>query len=136
MAPSDAHEVAAAMEMARLELSTDRSAANTPPTPEETIVTDKYAFAFDIDGVLIRGGKVIPDAVEAMKMLNGQNSYGIKMWVLLVNSLESTSTDGVTVRTSSSPTEVVRPNRSDAYSSANSWKWRFHLGSSSADTPQ
>jgi len=79
MAPSDAHEVAAAMEMARLELSADRSAAHTPPTPEETVVTDKYAFAFDIDGVLIRGGKVIPEAVEAMRMLNGQNSYGIKM---------------------------------------------------------
>ncbi|KAK3080727.1 hypothetical protein LTS18_013719 [Coniosporium uncinatum] len=86
MAPSDAHEVAAAMEMARLELSTDRSAANTPPTPEETVVTDKYAFAFDIDGVLIRGGKVIPEAVEAMRMLNGQNSYGIKIPYIFVTN--------------------------------------------------
>jgi ribonucleotide monophosphatase NagD (HAD superfamily) len=39
----------------------------------------KFAFAFDIDGVLLRGGKVIPEAIEAMKMLNGDNEYGIKV---------------------------------------------------------
>lgn len=74
---SDAHEVASAMEFARrgLEgLSTED--AGTPPV---TAVTDKYAFAFDIDGVLIKGGDVIPEAIEAMKMLNGQNNYGIKV---------------------------------------------------------
>jgi ribonucleotide monophosphatase NagD (HAD superfamily) len=42
-------------------------------------VTDKFAFAFDIDGVLIRGGRPIPEAVEAMKVLNGKNPHGIKM---------------------------------------------------------
>lgn len=79
MAPSDAHEVAAAMELARHELEEFQSLAGTPGTPPETDVTDKYAFAFDIDGVLIRGGRPIPEAIEAMKVLNGQNSYGIKM---------------------------------------------------------
>lgn len=79
MAPSDAHEVAAAMEMARHELEEFTSADGTPATPPETSVTDKYAFAFDIDGVLIRGGRPIPEAIEAMKVLNGQNAYGIKM---------------------------------------------------------
>jgi hypothetical protein len=83
MAPSDAHEVAASMEIARHELEEFRSATSTPsapPTPsEDTLVTDKFAFAFDIDGVLIRGGTVIPEALEAMKALNGHNPYGIKM---------------------------------------------------------
>lgn len=40
---------------------------------------DSFAFAFDIDGVLIRGGRPIPQAIEAMKVLNGENEYGIKM---------------------------------------------------------
>lgn len=79
MAPSGASEVAAAMEMARHELEEFDAGPGTPGTPAETNVTDKYAFAFDIDGVLIRGGRPIPEAIEAMKVLNGQNSYGIKM---------------------------------------------------------
>lgn len=79
MAPSDAHEVAAAMEMARHELEEFSSPLSSPETPIESSVTDKYAFAFDIDGVLIRGGQVIPEAIEAMKVLNGKNAYGIKM---------------------------------------------------------
>ncbi|KAK5709392.1 hypothetical protein LTS12_028093 [Elasticomyces elasticus] len=52
------------------------SSSETPPV---TKVTDKYAFAFDIDGVLIRGGRPIPEAVEAIKVLNGKNPYGIKV---------------------------------------------------------
>ena len=80
VAPSNAHETAAAMEMARHKLEGKvESRAGTPPTPAETLVTDKYAFAFDIDGVLIRGGQVIPEAIEAMKALNGNNEYGIKV---------------------------------------------------------
>lgn len=79
MAPSDAHETAAAMEMARHQLEDYSSPVTPPETPPETMVTDRYAYAFDIDGVLIRGGKPIPQAVEAMKVLNGQNEYGIKM---------------------------------------------------------
>lgn len=86
MAPSDAHETAAAMEMARHKLEAGISRAGTPPTPAETLTTDKYAFAFDIDGVLIRGGQVIPEAIEAMKVLNGQNEYGIKVpYIFLTN---------------------------------------------------
>lgn len=86
MAPSGAHEVAASMELARHELEEFRSATSTPSglaTPPrdapETLVTDKFAFAFDIDGVLIRGGTVIPEALEAMRALNGDNPYGIKV---------------------------------------------------------
>lgn len=79
MNPTDAHEVAAAMELARLDLEDSSAEPSEPQTPIETTVTDKFAFAFDIDGVLIRGGRPIPEAVEAMQALNGKNKYGIKM---------------------------------------------------------
>ena len=79
--PSDAHETAAALELAKHRLkdldSSDGTA--TPSTPPETSTTDSFAFAFDIDGVLIRGGRPIPKAIEAMKVLNGQNEYGVKV---------------------------------------------------------
>ena len=85
MAPSDASEIAAALEAARHHVEEPVSPI-TPPTPPETTVTDKYAFAFDIDGVLIRGGRPIPEAVQAMKMLNGENEYGIKVpYIFLTN---------------------------------------------------
>lgn len=85
--PSDAHETAAALEMAKHRLAEKKptdgeSTPPTPPTPPQTNFTDQYAFAFDIDGVLIRGGKPIPEAVEAIKVLNGQNEYGVKVYVV------------------------------------------------------
>jgi ribonucleotide monophosphatase NagD (HAD superfamily) len=51
----------------------------TPLTHSDAKSADSFAFAFDIDGVLIRGGKVIPEAVEAMKTLNGENEYRVKV---------------------------------------------------------
>ena len=82
--PSDAHDTALAMEMAKYHLAEGEEV--TPPetgphTPVEGTqpITDRFAFAFDIDGVLIRGGKVIPAAIQAMKLLNGQNTYNIKV---------------------------------------------------------
>lgn len=84
---TEAHEVASAMEHARHRLEGLSTSDDSPAsTPTASRVTDKYAFAFDIDGVLIRGGDVIPEAIEAMKMLNGQNSYGIKVYVALIDS--------------------------------------------------
>ncbi|CAI5759745.1 unnamed protein product [Candida verbasci] len=38
-----------------------------------------YAFCFDIDGVILRGPNTIPQAVEAIKLLNGENKYHIKV---------------------------------------------------------
>ncbi|KAL8719589.1 MAG: hypothetical protein Q9225_003417 [Loekoesia sp. 1 TL-2023] len=84
--PSDAHETAAALEIAKHRLQEIRPADGqiTPPTtPPQTNFTDQHAFAFDIDGVLIRGGKPIPQAVEAMKVLNGQNQYGVKVYAAI-----------------------------------------------------
>lgn len=83
---SSAHETAQAMELARHHLAQAQSDLptpedSTPSSPEEGALktTDKYAYAFDIDGVLIKGGSVIPEAIEAMKVLNGENEYGIKV---------------------------------------------------------
>lgn len=76
----DAHEIAAAMEIARQKLE-GLARFDSREEPPQTRITGKYAFAFDIDGVLIKGGKPIPEAIEAMKMLNGQNNHGIKVLV-------------------------------------------------------
>ncbi|KAL1297171.1 hypothetical protein AAFC00_004745 [Neodothiora populina] len=86
MAPSDALGIAASMELARQELDAFNDPLAEPETPPESAVTDKYAFAFDIDGVLIRGGRPIPEAIEAMKVLNGQNQYGIKIPYIFVTN--------------------------------------------------
>ncbi|KAI8273421.1 hypothetical protein K4K60_010875 [Colletotrichum sp. SAR11_57] len=61
--------------------------ALSPVTPTiDAPVADSFAFAFDIDGVLIRGGRAIPEAIEAMKVLNGDNEYGIQIpYIFLTN---------------------------------------------------
>ncbi|EMR65210.1 hypothetical protein MGN70_003871 [Eutypa lata] len=70
--------------------STPGSEATSPISPpidsNEDVVADGFAFAFDIDGVLVRGGRAIPEAIEAMKALNGENKYGIKIpYIFLTN---------------------------------------------------
>ncbi|KAI4863123.1 HAD-superfamily hydrolase [Hypoxylon rubiginosum] len=56
------------------------------PPVDDDLVADSFAFAFDIDGVLVRGGRPIPEAVKAMKVLNGDNQYGIKVpYIFLTN---------------------------------------------------
>ncbi|EPE05217.1 phosphatidyl synthase [Ophiostoma piceae UAMH 11346] len=67
-------------------LSTPPTEVATPRNPSEEEVADNFAFAFDIDGVLVRGGNPIPEAIEAMKMLNGENEYGIRVpYIFLTN---------------------------------------------------
>jgi HAD superfamily hydrolase (TIGR01456 family) len=92
MAPSDAHEVAAAMELARTGIEEYSASSSESETSLESSVTDKFAFAFDIDGVLIRGGQPAPEAIEAMQVLNGKNKYGIKMGVHLLDREKSSLT--------------------------------------------
>ncbi|KAI9889430.1 MAG: hypothetical protein M1814_005293 [Vezdaea aestivalis] len=76
--------IAASIEVARSRIG---NADATPAgSPGETHVTDRYAFAFDIDGVLIKGGEVIPEAKEAMQVLNGKNEYGIKVPYIFVTN--------------------------------------------------
>lgn len=75
----------ARQELATVNLEEDATASPetaspvTPGTPEDLPSADSFAFAFDIDGVLVRGGEPIPEAIDAMKMLNGENEYGIKV---------------------------------------------------------
>lgn len=45
-----------------------------------------YAFCFDIDGVILRGPDTIPEAVEAMKLLNGENKYNIQVPSIFVTN--------------------------------------------------
>ncbi|KAK6197363.1 Haloacid dehalogenase-like hydrolase-domain-containing protein [Scheffersomyces amazonensis] len=45
-----------------------------------------YAFCFDIDGVILRGPDTIPAAIEAMKLLNGENKYNIKVPSIFVTN--------------------------------------------------
>lgn len=66
--------------MAEHELSSeDTSPINTPMPNPPKVTSDDFALAFDIDGVLIKGGKPIPEAVDAMKYINGENPYGVKV---------------------------------------------------------
>lgn len=95
---------AASMEAARGELQSmnledenpdlsSSPSASTPESPGSPMTpaidipsADSFAFAFDIDGVLIRGGRPIPEAIEAMKILNGENEYGVKVpYIFLTN---------------------------------------------------
>jgi len=97
---SYSHGFAASMETARIELnsmnleeealasppSSTPSTPGTPMTPDETPTTDSFAFAFDIDGVLVRGGHPIPEAIEAMRVLNGENEWNIRVpYIFLTN---------------------------------------------------
>ncbi|KAK9313244.1 HAD-like domain-containing protein [Lipomyces starkeyi] len=53
---------------------------------EKVEAAKNMAFAFDIDGVLAHGNHLIPEAREALKMLNGDNELGIKIpYILLTN---------------------------------------------------
>ncbi|KAI1389272.1 HAD-superfamily hydrolase [Hypoxylon trugodes] len=68
--------------------SPESDAAISPISPpvDDQFVADSFAFAFDIDGVLVRGGRPIPEAIQAMKVLNGDNQYGIKIpYIFLTN---------------------------------------------------
>lgn len=80
---SDTEATTPALDLASSEESSPPSVASPasgPITPEpELDVADDFAFAFDIDGVLIRGGQPIPEAVEAMKVLNGENEWGMRV---------------------------------------------------------
>lgn len=87
MASSDAHDTALEMALAKQHLEEEVSSEEESPrvaspiakTTRTLTTADEFALAFDIDGVLIRGGQVIPEAVDAMKYINGQNPYGVKM---------------------------------------------------------
>ncbi|PGH01634.1 TIGR01456 family HAD hydrolase [Polytolypa hystricis UAMH7299] len=92
MASSNAYETARAMELAKSHLDEDLSSpeitprAASPVSGEPVFTTDRYAYAFDIDGVLVRGGEAIEDAVEAMRVLNGENEWGVRVPYIFVTN--------------------------------------------------
>ncbi|QEU58410.1 hypothetical protein KDRO_A04280 [Kluyveromyces lactis] len=45
-----------------------------------------YAFAFDIDGVIVRGPETIPEARQALRLLNGDNKYNIKVPYIFITN--------------------------------------------------
>lgn len=65
--------------MTKPEVSSEDSPINTPMPHPPKVTSDDFALAFDIDGVLIKGGESIPEAVDAMKYINGENPYGVKV---------------------------------------------------------
>lgn len=54
------------------------SSLTRPPRP--------VAFAFDIDGVLKQGPKVLPQALKALRVLNGENKFRTKVPYILVTN--------------------------------------------------
>ncbi|KAI1467768.1 HAD-superfamily hydrolase [Daldinia caldariorum] len=87
--PSDSETAPSLSPAASVTSSTPESdGAISPISPpiDKELVADSFAFAFDIDGVLVRGGRPIPEAIQAMKVLNGNNKYGIKVpYIFLTN---------------------------------------------------
>ncbi|KAJ5294557.1 hypothetical protein PENANT_c006G09512 [Penicillium antarcticum] len=70
------------------EVSSEDDCSNipTPMSNPPAVTSDDFALAFDIDGVLIKGGKPIPAAVDAMRYINGENPYGVKVpYIFLTN---------------------------------------------------
>ncbi|SPO06394.1 probable phosphatase [Cephalotrichum gorgonifer] len=54
---------------------------------EKVAAAKDMAFVFDIDGVLVQGDDLIPEARTVMEVLNGDNELGIKIpYILLTNN--------------------------------------------------
>ncbi|KAI5814661.1 HAD-like domain-containing protein [Pyronema omphalodes] len=47
--------------------------------PEKVTSAKNMAFAFDIDGVLVHGDRLIPEGKKVLEILNGDNELGIKI---------------------------------------------------------
>ncbi|PGH30358.1 TIGR01456 family HAD hydrolase [[Emmonsia] crescens] len=61
---------------------------------EKVKAAKNMAFAFDIDGVLLHGDKIIPESRRVMELLNGDNELGIKIpYILLTNGGGKTEVD-------------------------------------------
>ncbi|KAK2804154.1 hypothetical protein FQN50_006696 [Emmonsiellopsis sp. PD_5] len=61
---------------------------------EKVAAAKNMAFAFDIDGVLLHGDRIIPESRRVMELLNGDNELGIKIpYILLTNGGGKTETE-------------------------------------------
>lgn len=60
--------------------SFDVLAAQAQDMAQEKVASAKnMAFAFDIDGVLVHGDRLIPQGAKVLQILNGDNEIGIKV---------------------------------------------------------
>ncbi|KAH8424048.1 phosphatidyl synthase [Aspergillus melleus] len=89
---SSAHDTAMEMQMAKQHLEEETSSEDGSPRvasptskPAQT-TSDDFALAFDIDGVLLKGGDPIPAAIDALKYINGDNPYGITIPYIFVTN--------------------------------------------------
>lgn len=84
-APLDTEDIAIALELAKQRLNEASSSTEVTPRPASPVqrpvveTTDNFALAFDIDGVLVKGGEALPESIDAMKYINGDNPYNVKM---------------------------------------------------------
>ncbi|KAJ6186853.1 hypothetical protein N7519_001761 [Penicillium mononematosum] len=85
-APCDANGTATRLERARKSIDETASDRATPEVEPDPSSTDKFAIAFDIDGVLLKGGKALPESIGAMKYINGDNPYGVKIPYIFVTN--------------------------------------------------
>jgi hypothetical protein len=74
---------------AHADLVDDETSSDDESSASIKSVVPNYAFAFDIDGVLLKGGHVIPEAKEAMQYLNGNNPDGIKVPYIFVTNVST-----------------------------------------------
>jgi hypothetical protein len=44
---------------------------------------EKYAFIFNINSVFIYSSEVLSEAIKALKLLNRQNEFNIKVYIVL-----------------------------------------------------
>lgn len=78
----DADSTAIGLERAKRSLdetASDSGISEVEAEHPDLGITDKFAIAFDIDGVLVKGGNPLPAASDAMRYINGKNPYGVKM---------------------------------------------------------
>lgn len=89
---SSAYDTAMEMEMAKQHMNDETSSEDgsprvASPTSKFTqSITHDFALAFDIDGVLLKGGNAIPAAIDALKYINGENSYGLTIPYIFVTN--------------------------------------------------
>ncbi|KKY28300.1 putative phosphatidyl synthase [Phaeomoniella chlamydospora] len=61
---------------------------------DKVVAAKNMAFAFDIDGVLVHGDRLIPEGRRALEILNGDNELGIKIpHIFLTNGGGKLETD-------------------------------------------
>ncbi|BFZ58163.1 hypothetical protein PYCC9005_005224 [Savitreella phatthalungensis] len=87
---SSRKSISAEIEQARRIVDFGEDAADEEDVFDEGEYDDSpevpYAFAFDIDGVLMRGGTPIPEAIDALAILNGNNARKLKVPYIFITN--------------------------------------------------